>query len=269
MKTDSLFYRLFKELPSSFFELIELPSSQANIYQFESIELKQTAFRIDGVFLPQNQSTNVPIYFTEVQFQKDPYIYARLFSEIFLYLRNNDPTLLWQAVIVFRSRSIEPNARERQPYLPLLESPLVQRIYLNELEITETSPLGVRLIKLIVTTQKQIPQDVTQLVTQVRETVTDDKIKEQVINLIGTIVVYKLPQISRKELEEMLGLENIRQSRIAQELLAEGREEGREEGKLQAKLKTVPRLLERGFTVEEVAEILELEVEQVRQASQQ
>jgi predicted transposase YdaD len=54
MKTDSIFYRIFQTLPQSFFELINLPPSEANAYDFASVELKQTAFRIDGVFLPTN-----------------------------------------------------------------------------------------------------------------------------------------------------------------------------------------------------------------------
>ncbi|WP_443029087.1 DUF2887 domain-containing protein [Spirulina sp. CS-785/01] len=62
MKTDPIFYRLFKELPSSFFELIGQPPSQASAYRFDSVELKQTAFRVDGVFLPLEES--LPLYFT-------------------------------------------------------------------------------------------------------------------------------------------------------------------------------------------------------------
>jgi predicted transposase YdaD len=52
MKTDSLFYRLFHTLPHLLFELIEQPPDQATHYRFASVELKQTAFRLDGVFLP-------------------------------------------------------------------------------------------------------------------------------------------------------------------------------------------------------------------------
>ncbi len=88
MKTDSIFYRLFQEFPHIFFELIGNSGEIANLYQFSSVEVKQTAFRIDGVFLPiQNQE--VPIYFVEVQFQPDAEIYLRLVSEISLYLRQN------------------------------------------------------------------------------------------------------------------------------------------------------------------------------------
>jgi predicted transposase YdaD len=52
VKTDSIFYRLFQEFPSILFELIDHPPETANLYQFSSIEVNQTAFRIDGVFLP-------------------------------------------------------------------------------------------------------------------------------------------------------------------------------------------------------------------------
>jgi predicted transposase/invertase (TIGR01784 family) len=87
MKTDSIFYRIFQTLPQSFFELINLPPSEANAYDFASVELKQTAFRIDGVFLPTNNQEKIPIYFVEVQFQRDEDFYSRFFSEIFLYLQ--------------------------------------------------------------------------------------------------------------------------------------------------------------------------------------
>lgn len=69
LKTDSIFYRIFQSLPSTFFELINQPPSLASAYQFSSVEVKQLAFRIDGVFLPN--TPELPIYFAEVQFQPD------------------------------------------------------------------------------------------------------------------------------------------------------------------------------------------------------
>ena len=84
MKTDSIFYRLFQAFPGTFFELINRQASEANAYEFASVELKQTAFRIDGIFLPVPNLHERPIYFLEVQFQKDPEFYSRFFCEIFL-----------------------------------------------------------------------------------------------------------------------------------------------------------------------------------------
>ena len=72
MKTDSLFYRLFQTLPQLLFDLIAHPSVHAAQYRFDSLEIKQTAFRLDGVFLPPPDQPNWPVFFVEVQFQPDP-----------------------------------------------------------------------------------------------------------------------------------------------------------------------------------------------------
>ena len=63
MKTDSIFYRLFLEFPQSFFELIGNSAEEASRYQFTSIEVKQLAFRLDGLFVPQDNNSNQPFYF--------------------------------------------------------------------------------------------------------------------------------------------------------------------------------------------------------------
>lgn len=59
MRTDSIFYLLFKLLPGTFFEIIGQPN-QAKNYEFTSEEIKETAFRIDGLFKPSRKSS--PIY---------------------------------------------------------------------------------------------------------------------------------------------------------------------------------------------------------------
>lgn len=107
MKTDTLFYYLFQEFPSIFFELIGQSASVADDYQFTSIELKQVAFRLDGLFLPPVNKPNLPIYFVEVQFQPDETFYYRLFAEIFLYLYQYKVVNNWQAIVVYPRRSIE------------------------------------------------------------------------------------------------------------------------------------------------------------------
>jgi predicted transposase YdaD len=65
VKTDSIFYRLFNDFPNIFFELIDEPPEEADGYKFSSVEVKQTAFRIDVVFVPIENNES-PIYFAEV-----------------------------------------------------------------------------------------------------------------------------------------------------------------------------------------------------------
>jgi predicted transposase YdaD len=66
--------------------LIQHSPREAENYQFASVEVKQLAFRIDGVLLPKPEAAEPLIYFSEVQFQVDPQFYGRFFGEIFLYL---------------------------------------------------------------------------------------------------------------------------------------------------------------------------------------
>lgn len=218
MKTDSIFYRLFQTFPGIFFELINHQASEANAYEFASVELKQTAFRIDGVFLPVANQQDLPIYFLEVQFQKDSEFYARFFSEIFLYLRLYAPTKAWQGVVVFAKRSLEPT--EVVPYQVLLDSSQVTRLYLDELGTAEQS-LGIGIIKLVVETKKRTPIVVRQLVDKARQELADEAVQRQVLDLIETIVLYKLPNINRQELARMFGLNELKHTRYYQEIRQE------------------------------------------------
>lgn len=263
MKTDPIFYRLFKELPSSFFELIGRPINEANTYRFESFELKQTAFRIDGLFLPIEENSSQPLYFLEVQFRRDPKIYANLFAEVFIYLNKNEPTQDWRAVVIYETRSQEPT--QLTPYQELLNSPKVTRVYLDELPKETFNSLGTGIIQLVVCEEDTAPDMARQLLQRTQQEVEDEQTRIDVLNLIETVVFYKFPNKSREELAAMFGIDDLKQVRVIQEVLAEGRTEGR----IEAKIEVVIAMLQRGFSVEEVAEIVNLEVERVRQVAQQ
>ncbi|WP_434222988.1 Rpn family recombination-promoting nuclease/putative transposase, partial [Limnospira platensis CENA597] len=100
MKTDSIFYRIFQQYPRSFFELLNRPPEESDRYQFTSVEVKQLAFRLDGVFLPTTSEGDRPFYLAEVQFQPDDDLYYRIFAELFLYLRQYRPSHPWQVVVI-------------------------------------------------------------------------------------------------------------------------------------------------------------------------
>ncbi|ACK66847.1 conserved hypothetical protein [Rippkaea orientalis PCC 8801] len=138
MKTDSIFYQLFQTLPGCLFDLLNLPSDIVNDYQLSSVEVKQLAFRIDGVFLPKN-----------------------------------------------------------------------------------------------------------------------------LLQLIETILVYKLPQMNRQEIEKMFSLSDLRETKVYQEALEQGREQGRQQGELAAKIDSIPRWIALGLSVEQIAQGLDLEIEEV------
>ena len=144
MKTDALFCQLFKALPQTLFELLGLPASRAKSYRFDSVELKKS-LRIDALFLPKRAS--LPVYFSEVQFQRVPTFYANLFAKVFCYLGENDPKQEWFAVAIFASRAEEP--KHLGPYEDLLVSKRVKRIYLEELPASENPPAGLGVLRLL------------------------------------------------------------------------------------------------------------------------
>lgn len=275
VKTDSIFYQLFQNFPSIFFELIGNSTADVNAYEFSSVELKQTAFRVDGVFVPNSEFPNLPVYFVEVQFQLDSEFYRRLFSEIFLYLRQNKSVNFWCAVVIYPTRSLDPE--DQEPYRLLLDSPQVQRIYLDELGSADDNSLGVEIVQLIVESEETAIARGRTLILQARQELAEEATQRKIVELIETILLYKFTQISREELAAMLAIDDdFKKTRmyqsIKQEGLEEGRQEGRqeglEEGKLQAKLEVVPRLLALGLSVEQVAVALDLTVDQVQQATQ-
>ena len=264
MKTDSIFYRLFQEFPSIFFELIGEPPEEADAYKFSSVEIKQTSFRIDGVFVPQQDDEQI-IYFVEVQFQSDDEIYSRLFSEICLYLRQNKPKYNWRAVLIYPTRSTDTG--DIKHYSEFFDSGRVSRIYLDELGSSESLPVGIATIKLVVEEEKTAIELARQLIDRTRREINSPLQQRQLLQLIETILVYKFLSMSREEIAAMFEIGDLKQTRFYQEAKKELRPEVEQEVRLEAKLEAVPRLLALGLTVEQLAEALGLSVEQVRLAA--
>ena len=184
-------------------------------------------------------------------------------------------------MIIFKSRSLALTARQRESVQPLLDSPLVKCIYLNELEVKDTDPLGVQIIHLVVARKRQLSTKATRLIAQVKQQFTKESSRLELLNLLGVILVTKLPKMSLQEGEAMLGLDDLRKTRVAQELQQEARLEGIIEGKregkregiikgkregiIEGKLQTIPHLLKRQFSSQEIADILELDLGQVEE----
>ncbi|MEJ6481269.1 Rpn family recombination-promoting nuclease/putative transposase [Nostoc punctiforme UO1] len=231
MRRDTIFYKLFKQFPGLLFELVDEPPSEAENYQFESVEVKETAFRIDGVFLPPADAVSKTVFFAEVQFQKDEDLYHRFFSELFLFLyRNSIRYDDWFGVIIFASHSLEPS--NSSIHRALLESGQVRRVYLDELGDLRQQPLGLGLMLLTnVISETEAVEGARFLLEQARQ-----QSEQAIIDLVTTIIVYKFSNLSREEIAAMLGL-NLEEPRAILE--------AKEEGKVEGERKIVLRLLNR------------------------
>ena len=266
MRRDAIFYQIFKRFPSLLFTLLEQPPEQARGYRFESIEVKEPTFRIDGVFLPPENASPKVVYFAEFQFQPDELLYHRFFSESLLYLRRN-PTLYddWYGVVIFPSRSMEPD--NTTIHRSLLDGPQVQRFYLDELGDPSQQTIGVSLMQLTIAPESQTVEQAKQLMERVEQEDTGILARNEIIDVITTVAVYKFAELSREEVEAMLGI-TLQETRIYRDAKEEGREEGRDQREAEMLTVTVPVLLKTGMTVEQIAEQLKVEVEAVRQAAQ-
>ena len=159
---------------------------------------------------------------------------------------------------------------ETARYGELINSSRILRFYLEELR--EVESLGISMLQLIIAPTARAIEQGKQLIPRIRQELPKVKQQQELLELIETILVYKLPQVSRKEIEAMFSLSDLKQTKVYQEALEEdreeGREEGRQEGELAAKLASIPRLLALVLNFEQIAQALELDIEQVRPATQ-
>ncbi len=83
--------------------------------------------------------------------------------------------------------------------------------------------------------------------------VEETKLRDDIIDLIESIMVYKFPQMSRKEIAGMLGVDDLKQTRFYQEVEEE------------VKWKVLSKMLESGFDLETIAQCLDLSIEVVKE----
>jgi predicted transposase YdaD len=145
MKTDKLIYSIFQESPETALALLGYDEALSQHYAFQSIEVKETSYRIDGALLPD--SPDLPVIILEVQFQADDFIYERLLSETLIFRAQNRQFPKTQMVVMFASRNLDKGAGM---FEPLVTSGAIRPIYLNEVLNEETRNLGQMLLQLMV-----------------------------------------------------------------------------------------------------------------------
>ncbi|MFL9451698.1 DUF2887 domain-containing protein [Tolypothrix campylonemoides VB511288_2] len=105
-------------------------------------------------------------------------------------------------------------------------------------------------MQLTIAPDELMAEQAKQLIERVELEETGKLAKNEIIEVITTIAVYKFSSLSREEVEAMLGL-SIEETRIYQDL------------ERQTKLKAAERLLGMGYSISEVAKAVDLSVEEV------
>jgi predicted transposase/invertase (TIGR01784 family) len=235
MRTDTIFCQLFLTFNSLLFELLGEPVDDAAHYQFISAEIKEKAFRFDGIFMPDREDK--PLYFVEVQFQNKPDFYWEFIAEINLYLNQYKPIQDWKAVALFAQRRFEVISLTIYQQ-ELINSGRIIPLYLDEVR---SGSIGVGLIELILVQESQAPVLVQQLLQRARTEIVDPLVTRDIIDLLKTALVSKFAQLSRKEIQAMFLLSDIKQTKVYQEAKQEGRQEGRQEGEVRLLIRQLSR----------------------------
>ncbi len=241
MKTDTLFYEIFQMQPGLLLELLGHEGDDIRDYDFRSVEIKQTAQRIDGLLIPKGNRFSGPVYFSEIQFQKDVQIYHRFFAEIFTYLKQYPDTPDWHGILIFPRRSLLPPQKYWHLYRSQFQGGQVSFVYLEDLGDRSNQTLGLEIIQLITQPKRRAKGFAKQVIQRIQQEEPQDLLRDRLLDLIETILVYKFGNLTTQELEVMFGLSELKKTRVYQEGRDEGRDEEREE--------TIVALLQRRFGV--------------------
>ena len=103
---------------------------------------------------------------------------------------------------------------------------------------------------LTIVAEEQAAAEARYILGRIPQEVRQPELSRAIIDTIGTIMVYKFSDLSRREVEAMLGL-RLEESRVYREAKEEGRQEGqqqgRQEGQQQGEVNVVLRILIRRF----------------------
>ncbi len=205
MKTDPLFYELFQVRPQIFFELAQITPPCP--YRFESITVKTTEKRIDGILEPT--VAGHPIYFVEVQASPDKQMYWRTSREISVYFEQR-PQLqdtAWYAYVIWLNKEDDSGFKKTHIY----DEQKVQRIlsvYLIDIlkKLPDNSVALNVLRPLIVDTAQEVRQNITIWVEQIHQADLSPDAEQRLLMVMSQFIEEKFRVLSYKELCEMLKL---------------------------------------------------------------
>jgi predicted transposase YdaD len=95
-----------------------------------------------------------------------------------------------------------------------------------------------------------------ELVARTKKEIEDEALRADLIELIETVIIYKLPRLSREEIQAMLQVDDIRETRVYQEAVEEGVEKERK--------RAIAKLAASKLSAEDIARFLDLDIGFVR-----
>jgi len=233
LNTDRWFYGVFQSAPDLIRWLVASPNGLEaspgavpldldRQYRFSAPEIKAGSHRLDGVLWPigcETGSEDLPVVLLEVQMRADPGFHHRLAAQTYRFLQLHPRIEHWRVVV------ITPHQRlQLGPVMPLrgfLEQ--VHWISLEELGQQENLDAAVDLLTLPVRSEQELGERCRRILASRRD----------LEPVVFSMLFERFPQLSKEEILMIAGLplQELRHTRVVQEILEEGRQEGRQEGR--------------------------------------
>ena len=241
MKTDALFYRLFRLAPRSLFRLVRLKLEGQ--YVFESITVKTTGKRFDG-FLKRTDGEG-PTIFLEIQGYEDTMIYWRSFREVCIWHEDSRIDKPFILIILFTDKKYDPdNCR-------LSCRPPCRLIRKNLADCLKTAGKKADVLtvlkSLVLSDRKKDREKLPELVPQWEEDIRSLELPQDETRELTELLLYAILQrfrkLTLKEVKKMIQLTPLDKTVAGQELIQMGVEIGVEKGEMIGKIRMAQRFL--------------------------
>ena len=229
MASDKLFYLIFQGAPDLILRwLQDLPADAAG-YRFSAPVLKEREYRLDGLFSPPPDRSDLPAVVLEAQMAADPDFLLRLYAESARFLQQERWQRDWRVVVICPHRQL--NFGSLTPVQEFVEH-RVQWIELQPRGGEEPTEPLTRVLSLLLQPEAQLRQ----LTDELRRQAAADASTAEVLPLIPAILLARFNDRPIQEICAMGGitLEEFTQSRAYREIFGQG--EARGEAKVTLRL---------------------------------
>jgi predicted transposase YdaD len=155
---------------------------------------------------PPDTAPDAPLVFLQVLLEPDDEFYSRWLSSIFTFLHQHSGRRDWKAVVIYPTR-----ATERLPppaFAPLLDLSRIDRIYLEDFVEQPSTSIGMQLLQLLIAEPTAAIIKANTLLAAYQDRLHEPE-QWRFIDLALTMLIYKLPDLTRERIQAVLHLLDI------------------------------------------------------------
>ena len=227
--SDKLLHWLFQTQPNRILQLLpDLAATGTGGYRFLAPVFKALEHRPDGVFLAEQEASNLPALLLENQMGADPQFLRRLYAESGRFLQEHKSVRRWQVVVICPRRSLAFG--DPEPVAEFLEH-RVRWLELRPALADPNAPPLLRTLALLLETEERLPTTSA----EIRRAVAGTELESQIADATAAILLARFTTRPIPEICAMAGitLEDFSQSVAYKEIFGLGEQRGRELGREQ------------------------------------